>query len=313
VIEAKHIGFGYGERTLVSDFSTVVQRGDKLGLIGPNGSGKTTLLKLLLGQLQPQRGEVNLGTGLEIAFFDQLRSALREDWNALDNGSEGREFIEINGGRKHVLGYLQDFLFSPERARAPITKRSGGERNRLLLAKLFARPSNLLVMDEPTNDLDVETLELLEELLADYPGTLILVSHDRDFLDNVVTSSIVMEGEGRVGEYVGGYTDWLRQRPAVAEAPGTRKLVPAVAPAPTPAPAAVAAPKRKLSFKEQRELDALPALIESLEAELARVTEAMNSPEHFRQGAEGIQAAGRALAAMQSKLEQAYTRWNELE
>jgi ATP-binding cassette subfamily F protein uup len=315
VIEAKHIGFGYGERTLVRDFSTVVQRGDKLGLIGPNGSGKTTLLKLLLGQLQPQQGEVNLGTGLEIAFFDQLRSALREDWNALDNVSEGREFIEINGGRKHVLGYLQDFLFSPERARAPITKLSGGERNRLLLAKLFARPSNLLVMDEPTNDLDVETLELLEELLADYPGTLILVSHDRDFLDNVVTSSIVMEGEGRVGEYVGGYTDWLRQRPvAPPEPPGARKLVPAVAPTPAHTHVApVAAPKRKLSFKEQRELDALPGLIEGLEAELARVTEAMNSPEHFRQGPEGIQAAGRALAAMQSKLEQAYSRWNELE
>jgi ATP-binding cassette subfamily F protein uup len=314
VIEAKHIGFGYGERTLVRDFSTVIQRGDKLGLIGPNGSGKTTLLKLLLGQLPPQRGEVQLGTNLEIAFFDQLRSALREDWNALDNVSEGREFIEINGARKHVLGYLQDFLFSPDRARAPITKLSGGERNRLLLAKLFARPSNLLVMDEPTNDLDVETLELLEELLADYPGTLILVSHDRDFLDNVVTSTIVMEGEGRVGEYVGGYSDWLRQRPSTPEPAGTRKLVPAVAPAPAPAVAApAAAAKRKLSFKEQRELDALPALIESLEAELARVTEAMASPEHFRQGPEGIQAAGKALAAMQAKLEQAYARWNELE
>ena len=314
VIEAKHIGFGYGERTLVRDFSTVIQRGDKLGLIGPNGSGKTTLLKLLLGQLAPQRGEVITGTNLEIAFFDQLRSALREDWNALDNVSEGREFIEINGARKHVLGYLQDFLFSPERARAPITKLSGGERNRLLLAKLFARPSNLLVMDEPTNDLDVETLELLEELLAEYPGTLILVSHDRDFLDNVVTSTIVMEGEGRVGEYVGGYTDWLRQRPATPDSQPSRKLAPAVAATPVPAPPPVTVPaKRKLGFKEQRELDALPALIESLEAEVARVTEAMNSPEHFRQGAEGIQAAGRALAAMHSKLEQAYARWNELE
>jgi len=315
VIEAKHIGFGFGERTLVRDFSTVIQRGDKVGLIGPNGSGKTTLLKLLLGQLQPQRGEVSLGTNLEIAFFDQLRSALREDWNALDNVSEGREFIEINGGRKHVLAYLQDFLFSPERARAPITKLSGGERNRLLLAKLFARPSNLLVMDEPTNDLDVETLELLEELLIDYPGTLLLVSHDRDFLDNVVTSTIVMEGEGRVGEYVGGYSDWLRQRPAVAEAVGTRKLVPAVAPQPAPAaPAPVpAAAKRKLGFKEQRELEALPALIESLEAELARATEAMHSPEHFRQDAAAIQAAGRAFAALQEKLDSAYQRWNELE
>src|SRR4249919_3040514 len=269
VFEAKHIDFAFGDRVLVRDFSTVIQRGDKLGLIGPNGSGKTTLLKLLLGDLQPQAGEIRVGTNLEIAFFDQLRGALRDDWNALDNVSEGREFIEINGSRKHVMGYLQDFLFSPDRALAPITKLSGGERNRLLLAKLFARPSNLLVMDEPTNDLDVETLELLEELLVDYSGTLILVSHDREFLDNVVTSTVVMEGEGRVGEYVGGYIDWLRQRPPAAETPGTRKLAPAVAPRPAPAPAASApaAPKRKLGFKEQRELEALPGLIESLEAE----------------------------------------------
>jgi ATP-binding cassette subfamily F protein uup len=313
VFEAKDVSFAFGDRVLVRDFSTVVQRGDKIGLIGANGSGKTTLLRLLLGDLQPQSGEIRTGTNLEIAFFDQLRGALREDWNALDNVSEGREFIEINGARKHVLGYLQDFLFSPERARAPITKLSGGERNRLLLAKLFARPSNLLVMDEPTNDLDVETLELLEELLAEYPGTLILVSHDRDFLDNVVTSTIVMEGEGRVGEFVGGYTDWLRQRPATPEFQPSRKLAPAVAATPAPEPIVVAPARRKLSFKEQRELDALPGLIESLEAEVARVTEAMNSPEHFRQGAEGIQAAGRALAAMHSKLEQAYARWNELE
>jgi ATP-binding cassette subfamily F protein uup len=314
VIEAKHVGFGFGERTLVRDFSTVIQRGDKVGLIGPNGSGKTTLLKLLLGELQPQRGEVNRGTNLEVAFFDQLRSALREDWNALDNVSEGREFIEINGARKHVLAYLQDFLFSPERARAPITKLSGGERNRLLLAKLFARPSNLLVMDEPTNDLDVETLELLEELLIDYPGTLLLVSHDRDFLDNVVTSTVVMEGEGRVGEFVGGYSDWIRQRRVAVETPATRKLAPAVVPAaaPTPPPTAEA-PKRKLSFKEQRELDSLPALIENLEAEIARATSAMNDPEYFRQDAASIQAAGLVLAGLQEKLDSAYRRWNELE
>jgi ATP-binding cassette subfamily F protein uup len=314
VIEAKHVGFGFGERTLVRDFSTVIQRGDKVGLIGPNGSGKTTLLKLLLGQLQPQRGEATRGTNLEVAFFDQLRSALREDWNALDNVSEGREFIEINGARKHVLAYLQDFLFSPERARAPITKLSGGERNRLLLAKLFARPSNLLVMDEPTNDLDVETLELLEELLIDYPGTLLLVSHDRDFLDNVVTSTVVMEGEGRVGEYVGGYSDWIRQRTVAAETPAARKLAPAVVPAaaPTPPPAAEA-PRRKLSFKEQRELDSLPALIENLEAEIARATSAMNDPEYFRQDAASIQAAGMLLAGLQEKLDSAYRSWNELE
>jgi len=313
VIEAKDVSFSFGERKLVREFSTVIQRGDKVGLIGPNGSGKTTLLRLLLGQLQPQHGEVKPGSNLEVAFFDQLRGALRDDWNALDNVAEGREFIDINGARKHVLGYLQDFLFSPERARAPITKLSGGERNRLLLAKLFARPSNLLVMDEPTNDLDVETLELLEELLADYPGTLLLVSHDRDFLDNVVTSTLAMEGGGRVGEYVGGYSDWLRQRPAIA-APTASKPTLAKAAAPvaaTPAPAAAA--KRKLSFKEQRELDGLPALIETLEADIARATDAMNDPDYYRQDQATIQAAGLALAGLQEKLDQAYKRWNDLE
>src|SRR4249919_2061852 len=269
VFEAKQVDFAFGDRVLVRDFSTVIQRGDKIGLIGPNGSGKTTLLKLLLGDLQPQSGEIRTGTNLEIAFFDQLRGALRDDWNALDNVSEGREFIEINGSRKHVMGYLQDFLFSPDRALAPITKLSGGERNRLLLAKLFAKPSNLLVMDEPTNDLDVETLELLEELLIDYPGTLILVSHDRAFLDNVVTSSLVMEGNGRVGDYIGGYTDWQRQRPAQPK-PGNAapRLTPEVAKQPVAVAevAAAVATKRKLSFKDQRELESLPGRIESLES-----------------------------------------------
>ena len=312
VFEAKDVDFAFGDRVLVRDFSTVIQRGDKVGLIGPNGSGKTTLLKLLLGDLQPQAGEVKQGTNLEIAFFDQMRGALREDWTALDNVSEGREFIEINGARKHALGYLQDFLFSPDRARAPITKLSGGERNRLLLAKLFARPSNVLVMDEPTNDLDVETLELLEELLADYPGTLILVSHDRDFLDNVVTGSLVMEGNGRVGEYVGGYSDWLRQRPAAPVAGGTAKLTPQVAP--TPAPVAAPAPaRRKLGFKEQRELDQLPALIETLEAQVAAMTARIASPELYREGSDKVVAANQELSGLQARLDAAYARWNELE
>src|SRR5688500_7714263 len=218
VIEAKDVSFGYGNQIVVRDFSTTVMRGDRIGLIGPNGSGKTTLLKLLLGELAPQSGEVKLGSNLQVAYCDQYRATLREDWNAIENVAEGRESVTINGRQKHIIGYLQDFLFTPERARAPITRLSGGERNRLLLARLFAQPSNLLVMDEPTNDLDVETLELLEELLADYPGTLLLVSHDRDFLDNVVTSTLVMQdgGEGRVGEYVGGYSDWERQRRAPA-------------------------------------------------------------------------------------------------
>src|SRR4249919_1170881 len=255
VIELKDVSFGYGGQAIVSDLSTAVMRGDRIGLIGPNGSGKTTLLKLLLGELAPTSGAVKLGSNIQVAYFDQYRATLREDWNAIENVAEGRESVEINGRPKHIIGYLQDFLFTPERARAPITRLSGGERNRLLLAKLFAQPSNLLVMDEPTNDLDVETLELLEDLLSDYQGTLLLVSHDRDFLDNVVTSTIVMEGEGRVGEYVGGYTDWLRQRPATPEAQPSRKLAPAVAATPVPPPAA-APGKRKLGFKEQRELEA---------------------------------------------------------
>jgi ATP-binding cassette subfamily F protein uup len=314
VFEAKNIDFAFGDRVLVRDFSTVIQRGDKIGLIGPNGSGKTTLLKLLLGDLQPQAGEMRTGTNLEVAFFDQLRGALREDWNALDNVSEGREFIEINGGRKHVMGYLQDFLFSPDRALAPITKLSGGERNRLLLAKLFARPSNLLVMDEPTNDLDVETLELLEELLIDYPGTLILVSHDRAFLDNVVTSSLVMEGNGRVGDYVGGYSDWLRQRPAAAKtASAAPRLTPEVAkqtsvPAVPPPPA-----KRKLSFKDQRELEALPGLIEKLESQVAAASADMATPAFYQQSSADVQAGNQRFAALQAQLEKAYARWSELE
>ena len=213
VIEARDVSFAYpGQPPVVRDFSTRVLRGDRIGLVGANGSGKTTLLKLLLGELEPTSGEVKRGSQLQVAYFDQYRAKLREDWNAIENVAEGRESVTINGRQKHVIGYLQDFLFTPERARAPITRLSGGERNRLLLARLFAQPSNLLVMDEPTNDLDVETLELLEELLADYQGTLLLVSHDRDFLDNVVTSTLVMEGGGRVGEYVGGYSDWERQR-----------------------------------------------------------------------------------------------------
>ncbi len=277
VVEMQDVSFRFGERKLIEAFSTTIFRGDRVGLIGANGTGKTTLLKLLLGELQPQVGEVKTGTQLQIAYFDQYRATLREDWNALENVAEGQDFVEINGKRKHVIGYLQDFLFTPERARAPITRLSGGERNRLLLAKLFAQPSNLLVMDEPTNDLDVETLELLEKLLDEYPGTLLLVSHDRDFLDNVVTSTLVMEGDGHVGEYIGGYEDWLRQRAQSGSALPTgtttlQRTAPAEAapaqvaavPAPTPA-----APKRKLSYKDQRELDQLPALIDTLETRIA--------------------------------------------
>ena len=318
VIEAKRVSFDYGGRKLLDDVSTTVFRGDRIGLIGPNGSGKTTLLKTLLGELKPTEGEVRLGSNLQVAYFDQYRATLREDWNALENVSEGREFVEVGGRQKHVVGYLQDFLFTPERARAPITRLSGGERNRLLLAKLFAQPSNLLVMDEPTNDLDVETLELLEELLGDYPGTLLLVSHDRDFLDNVVTSTLVMEGGGRVGEYVGGYSDWLRQRPAPAAepAPGKRSMpVSSIASggAPAPAPAPPPPAKRKLAFKEARELEQLPGVIEALESKLAAMTAEMNDPAFYQRDASAITAHATEVARVQAELDAAYARWAELD
>jgi ATP-binding cassette subfamily F protein uup len=313
VIEARNVDYAWGDaagggRIILRDFSATIMRGDRVGIIGPNGSGKSTLLHLLLGTLTPARGEVTRGTGLEIAYFDQHRAALREDLNALDNVAEGREYIELDGRRQHVLGYLQDFLFSPERARAPITRLSGGERNRLLLARLFAQPSNLLVMDEPTNDLDIETLELLEELLAAYRGTLLLVSHDRAFIDNVVTNTLVLEGDGRVGEYIGGYDDWLRQRPAVTAARAVEKM--AATPLAAAEPTAV---KRKLSYKDARELELLPARIETLEIEIARRTEAMNDPAFFKQDNAAIVAANAAMAQLQSELDTAYSRWQALE
>jgi len=252
-----------------------------------------------------------MGTSIQVAYFDQHRLQLNNELNALDNVAEGREFIELNGQRKHIVGYLQDFLFSPERARAPITRLSGGERNRLLLAKLFAQPSNLLVMDEPTNDLDVETLELLEELLTDYQGTLLLVSHDRAFLDNVVSSTLVLEGNGQIGEYIGGYSDWLRQRPAAASAVAAAAAKPGLT-RDEPAPAAAATPKRKLSFKDQRELDLLPARIEQLETEIAARGEAMTSADFFKQRAADITKANDAVAKLQSELDAAYARWAEL-
>ncbi len=319
VIEARDLCFAWpGKAPVVRDFSTTILRGDRIGLIGPNGSGKTTLLKLLLGELAPSAGEVRLGSNLQVAYFDQYRATLREDWNAVENVAEGRDSVTVNGRQKHAIGYLQEFLFTAERARAPITRLSGGERNRLLLAKLFAQPSNLLVLDEPTNDLDVETLELLEELLADYAGTLLLVSHDRDFLDRVVTSTLVMEGEGRVGEYVGGYTDWLRQRPASAN-PAPANPAPAK-PAPSkPAPVEpthgrlAPPPKRKLTYKDQRELDQLPARIEQLEAEVAALTEAMHDPAFYQQDGAAITAHTQRLTDTQAALDTAYARWEALE
>ena len=317
VLVAEEVSFGHGDTPLLRDVSLTVLRGDRIGIIGPNGSGKTTLLRLLLGELAPDSGSVSRGSGVEIAYFDQQRNVLDENASALDNVAQGREFIEIGGSRKHVIGYLQQFLFAPDRARAPITMLSGGERNRLLLARLFATPANLLVMDEPTNDLDIETLELLEERLAEYSGTLLLVSHDRAFLDNVVTSTLVLEGQGRVAEYVGGYSDWLRQRPApatTADAGNTaaaRNGAPAAAPA---RPATAAAPARaRLGFREQRELEQLPQRIEALETALAAVHLEMAAPGFYRQAGDAIAAGQARVAAMQEELDAAYARWEALE
>ena len=312
VIEIENITQAYDGRVLLDNVSTTILRGDRVGIIGPNGAGKSTLLKILLGELQPQAGEVTLGTGLQVAYFDQHRSQLNDSLNALENVAEGRDFIEINGTRKHIIGYLQDFLFSPERARAPITRLSGGERNRLLLAKLFAQPSNLLVMDEPTNDLDVETLELLEELLGEYKGTLLLVSHDREFIDNVVTSTLVLEGQGRLADYVGGYTDWVRQRPNAlfnAESAAPAKA----SPSPVQTAAVAAEPKRKLSYKDARELELLPARIEQLEADIAARAASMNDPKFYQQDSAAILAFNKASSKLQADLEHAYQRWNELD
>ncbi|HEX7338984.1 MAG TPA: ATP-binding cassette domain-containing protein [Rhodanobacteraceae bacterium] len=311
VITLEHIRHGYAGRTLIDDFSTTIMRGDRIGIIGPNGIGKSTLLKIMLGLLEPQAGTVTRGTSLDIAWFDQHRAQLDESLNAVDNVAEGREYIELNGHRTHIMGYLQDFLFAPERARAPITRLSGGERNRLLLAKLFAKPANLLVMDEPTNDLDVETLELLEDLLAGYQGTLLLVSHDRAFLDNVVTSTLVLEGDGHIGEYVGGYADWLRQRPVPAATTPPKPAAKTVKP--SPAPAAPKPAKRKLSYKDQRELDALPARIDELETAIAERSQAMNDPAFYQRDNAAVIAANDALTALQTELDAAYARWTELD
>jgi len=313
VIQIRDLNFAYGDQIMVRDFSTRVMRGDRVGLIGANGSGKSTLLKLMLGQLQPDSGDVELGTNLQIAYFDQHRSVLRDDWTTAENVSEGKDFVEIGGKQKHVIGYLQDFLFTPERARAPITKLSGGERNRLLLAKLFAKPSNLLVMDEPTNDLDAETLELLEERLAEYPGTLLLVSHDRVFLDNVITSSLVMEGNGQVGDYVGGYSDWQRQVKERATRLAAETQSKADAPKPTARTPEKPRPDNKLSYKLARELEQLPTKVESLEADIEALGKTMNDPEFFKQSPEKIAEATARAQRLQDELSAAYARWEELE
>ncbi|MDH5786529.1 MAG: ATP-binding cassette domain-containing protein [Chromatiales bacterium] len=310
VIEAEQLSYSFDDGPLFSDFSTTIMRGDKVAILGPNGVGKTTLLRVLLGQLEPQQGRIKLGTKLEIAYFDQHRAILDEEASVLDNVAEGSDRVEVNGQSKHIMGYLQDFLFTPERARSPVKSLSGGERNRLLLAKLFTKPSNLLVMDEPTNDLDVETLDLLEELLLDYQGTLLLVSHDRAFINNVVTSSLVFEGHGKLNEYVGGYDDWLRQRPSCeVESPKGKKSE-----ALKPQAGQPKANKKKLGFKDQRELDQLPDRIAKLEAEQEALQLQMADPAFYQPGdSEAINRATAQMETLNRELEEAFLRWEELD
>jgi len=305
VITAEEVAFGWGGAPLVAGFNTTIFRGDKIGLMGPNGCGKTTLLKLLLGQLAPHAGTVTHGTKLEIAYFDQQRETLNDELTVAENIAGTNAYVMVAGRLRHILGYLEDFLFPPERARTKVRVLSGGERNRLLLARLFTKPSNLLVLDEPTNDLDAETLELLEDLLVEYAGTILLVSHDREFVNNVVSDTLVFEGDGRVTDYVGGYDDWLRQRPA-----------PEVAMAAAPQDAAalpVAAPPRMSRFKVRLELAALPGRIEQLDAELAAVHQQMTAPDFFKAAPDEIRRLSERAAQIPHELEAAYALWQELE
>lgn len=305
VLEAKNIGQHYNAAPLFKDFSFTLWRGDKVGIIGPNGCGKSTLLKTLLGELHPTEGSVRLGTNLEVAYFDQLRDTLDEEKTVVDNVAEGSDMLTINGKPKHVIGYLQDFLFEPSRARQPVKSLSGGERNRLLLAKLFTRPFNLLVLDEPTNDLDTDTLDLLEEQLLQYEGTLLLVSHDREFIDNVVTSTLVFEPWG-LSHYVGGYQDWLAQRPAPKENTPT--------PEPKPQTQPKTAPKKsKLTYGERLELERLPEEMETLETQIAALEATMAAPDFYQQEHTVITEATQKLARKQADLEEKFERWAELE
>ena len=304
VADAEKISFSYGDKKIIDSFSTTILRGDRVGIIGPNGSGKTTLLKVLLGELPISGGKIRLGTGIAIAYFDQLRAQFDESKSLRDNISDGNDTVFINGTPRHIVGYLQDFLFPPAQILAPVSTLSGGERNRLLLARLFATPSNVLVLDEPTNDLDAETLELLEDRLLEYTGTILLVSHDRMFLNNVVTSTIVLEGEGRLQEYVGGYDDWLRQRVEIKETSKEAKTKREKQPK----------EKSKLSFKETRELEDLPQKIEEMEQAKSELLELLNSPDFYKTNhPDQVMAVHTKLEIMEADLTVAYTRWNELE
>lgn len=315
VVEAEHVNFTLDNgRTLVKDLSTIIQRGDKIGLIGPNGVGKSTLLKILLGQLQPtSKQKLKIGTNLQVAYFDQLRDQLDENKSIKDNLDQGSDTLTINGQQKHIISYLQDFLFPPKRINSPVSALSGGEKNRLLLAKLFLKPANILVLDEPTNDLDVETLELLEELLLGYDGTVLLVSHDRQFLDNLVTHCLVFEGNGIITESVGGYSDWHeRQQERLAQIKDTQKHKTITKTAEKPKNNNKPKPK-KLSYKNQRELDELPARLERLEADIEAIHTQMSDPDFFKQTLDVTTDVQNKLTSLEEALEQAYTRWEELE
>jgi len=312
VADLEGVSKSYGEKVIVQDFTGTILRGDKVGLIGANGAGKTTLLKMILGQEESDTGKIRLGTKLQVAYFDQMRTQLNEEANLMETIAPGSDWVEINGQRRHVMTYLNDFLFAPERARSPVKSLSGGERNRLLLARLFAKPANVLVLDEPTNDLDIDTLELLEELLEEYTGTVFLVSHDRTFLDNVVTQVIVAEGEGKWREFVGGYTDWER----------VRTVTPAATPAKAPAKAeaavsenavAPAAKQKKLSFKEQRELDELPKLIASLEDEQTALGLQLSDPDFYKKNAAEAKRINARVTAIEGELLAALERWEQIE
>ena len=317
VAELEDISHSFGDRDVIKDFSTTVMRGDRIGIVGANGAGKSTLLKILLGKLTAQEGTVKLGSKLEVAYFDQLREHLDMDKNLIDNVSGGSDYIEINGQNKHVISYLGDFLFAPDRIRTPAKALSGGEQNRAILAKVFSRPANILVLDEPTNDLDIETLELLEDILLKFDGTVLLVSHDRQFMDNVVTSLMVFEGDGKIGEYVGGYSDWARRGGKLfsfedseksSGGSSTKKL--------EEKPEPKKAQKKKLSYKEQRELEALPGQIEALEISQAELEKHMSQPEFYDNqddGEKSVEETLKQVAYVQSQLEKTYERWEDLE
>jgi ATP-binding cassette subfamily F protein uup len=316
VADLNNVSFAHGEKSIVTNFTTRIMRGDRIGLIGPNGAGKSTLLKLILGDLEAQSGSIKRGTNLQIAYFDQLRDQLNLDANAVDNLAEGREFIEINGKSKHIFSYLSDFLFSGERARTPLRALSGGERNRVLLAKLFSKPANILVLDEPTNDLDVETLELLEDILGEYTGTLLLVSHDREFLNNCVTSVIAFEGQGNLQEYVGGYDDWIRQGGRWIKPDINQVIEKAALKSETEKPAAsvaVATKPKKLSYKLQKEFDELPQKIEKLEQQLSKLQSEIGDQNFYSRPQKEIDSHLGLLAKVEADLEASFERLAELE